>query len=346
MTIAIYITLFLLSCGVLIKGGSLLVNGLIKVANFFHLSEFVVAFVLIAIGTSLPELFVGVRAALGCVPVFSLGNIIGSNIANLTLIIGLPVILARGIKIKSKIVYEDALYMLVVALLPILLLLDKKLSRVDGCILMLVFTLYVFNLFPLPQKRGGILYKFSKGLNNLFFLLHLRRKEEGIEKGGTEEISDHISRKDVFKNFLLCAGGLILLLVGAEGAVRFASLLAQEMLIPLILIGLVITPIGTALPELTFGLKAVKVARHEMILGNLIGSVVANSALVLGIVALIHPIVIENFALFLVSGVFLVISLLIFVIFIRTKEELSWQEGMILVLLFIGFIIAEMIAKG
>ncbi len=311
--IALHGLIFIIACLVLVISGTLLIKALPKIASYLKISGFVIGFILIALSTSAPELFIGITSALNRTPILSLGDVLGSNIINLTLVIGLVAIFARGIQVKGKVVKRDLFYTFIITLLPLFLMLDRQLSRLDGIVLLLVFLFYLISL--LSQKRN--------------------RVENALK----------ISRKEFFKNCFLFSIGIILLLISAQAIVHFGSLLALELGLPLILIGIAIVALGTSLPELTFQINAVIAKREEMALGDLLGSVSANSALVLGIVAIICPIDITDFSLFLVVAGFLIIALILFTILVRTKEKLTWKEGMILIFLYIIFIFVEFSVK-
>lgn len=275
-----------------------------------RLSDFVVGFIIMALATSIPELFIGITSAMNKVPSLSLGDVLGSNIADVTLVIGLVAILARGIQIKGKIAIRDTYFAVGIAILPILLMLDRYLSRADGIVLLLAFSFYVLKLWS-QRKR------FRK-------------------------TSNHITRKEFLKSVFLFAVAVVLLVVSAKFIVDLGSNLAIEFGVPLILIGIAFLAIGTSLPELVFEIKAVIAKREGMALGDLLGSVVTNSALVLGLVGLIHPIAIADFSLFIVAAAFLIVALVLFTLLLRTKDRLSWKEGMILIMLYIIFITVEL----
>ncbi len=311
--LALNIIIFIIACLILVISGTLLIRSLPKMASYLKISGFVIGFILIALSTSIPELFIGITSALNRTPILSLGDVLGSNVINLTLVIGLVVIFARGIQVKGKVIKRDLFYTFIITLLPLFLMLDRQLSRLDGIVLLLVFLIYLISL--LSQKRNR-----TKNVSN-------------------------ISRKEFLKSSLIFSLGIILLLISAQVIVHFGSLLALELGLPLILIGIAIVALGTSLPELTFQINAVRAKREEMALGDLLGSVSANSALVLGIVALIYPITITDFSLFLVVAGFLIAALILFTILVRTKEKLTWKEGLILVFLYIIFIIVEFSVK-
>ncbi|OGZ38592.1 MAG: hypothetical protein A3A94_03385 [Candidatus Portnoybacteria bacterium RIFCSPLOWO2_01_FULL_43_11] len=316
--ILIYLVIFSLCLFIIIKSGALLVKTLVNISHYLGLSKYAIAFILMAFATSVPELFIGLSSAFNKTPAISLGNIIGANIINLTLALGLVILAAKGINITNQTAKKDGWIIFFLALLPILLVFDSQLSRLDGLVLLLFFFWYISRL--LKQKE-----KFSKTLNSLKY---------------------NISQ---FKAFIKDTGlfviGLILLLGAAWGLVLTASLVAKDLNLSLIFIGLVLVAIGTTLPEISFGFRSVLLKHEEMTLGNFIGSVSFNSLFVLGLVAVIYPIQVNDFSLLLISALFLALSLIVFNIFLRTKERLSYREGIILLIIYGLFLTAEILVK-
>jgi cation:H+ antiporter len=307
--------IFIAAIMVLITSGSIMVKSLSKIAAFLRLSEYVIGFIILAFATSLPELFVGISSAINKTPSIVLGTVIGANIANLTYIIGIPVLLARGIKIQSKKTKKDSLWMIGLATLPlILMLIGSSISRIDGVILLFAFSLYVYKL--LKESR-----EFSK------------------------EIENRIGRKEIVIAVSLFIFSLVLLYFSSDIVVKYAQILAVEFSIPAIFIGLFMISIGTSLPELVSGITAVLNGHNEMGVGNVMGSVIANSTIVLGVSALIFPIT-AAFLLFIVSISFMLVVAIIFTTFVEKGNKLSWMEGVSLLLLYIFFLIVEFYIKG
>ena len=299
---------FALSCLILVTAGTILVRTLPFLARIFRLSEFVISFIIMAFSTSLPELFVGITSALEGNPALALGTVIGSNIANLSLVAGITIILARGFKSSSE-SRKGSWFMLVFAILPmVLMFLGKGLSRIDGVILLVVFVFY------------------------MFVLLSKKTKTEEKEKVGFFKFT---------LNIILFTISLFLLFYSAKYAVKYASQLAFEFMLPPILIGLFFIALGTSLPELVFGSIAARKRKPDLALGTLIGSVIANSTLILGITAIIHPIT-ANFLLYITSAVFMIALVFLFIVFLDTDRKLSWKEGMVLILFYVLFLIIEL----
>jgi|TARA_Y100000310_G_scaffold253216_1_gene260036 cation:H+ antiporter len=312
MALTINILILIISAFVLAKSGTLLVRSLSKLARFLKVSEYMIAFVLVAFATSVPELFVGIVSALNKTPEISLGNVIGSNIADVTLVMGIIALLGRYTKIQNKFIFKDLFYMFLIALVPILLMLDNLLSRLDGFILLIIFFLYMYKM---------------------------------IHKNKSVERINNVHYTEVFKNFGIFFLSILLLLGSAEFLVRSAKEISIELNLPILLIGLFVVAIGTSLPELVYGSRAVLLKHKEQALGNIMGSIVANSTAVLGITAIITPIAF-NFSLFLISGSFMIFALFIFMIFIRSGSAITWREGVALLMLYILFIIVQFYIQG
>jgi len=310
----ISLILFLISCLVLVVSGGFLVKLIVKIASYLRLSEFVVAFIIMAFSTSIPELFVGISSAISGNPALSLGNVIGSNIADLTLVIGIVALLGNGIKPKNPLIKKDSLFMFLIALVPItLMIFDQTLSRIDGIILTSIFIIYMWHLI---KERKEVKGKF------------IENKREPI----------------AFTIFFFISY-LGILFLSAHFVVKYATQLAIELLLPVMAIGLFLVAIGTSLPELVFGTRAVLAKKGDLAVGDAMGSVVCNSTLVLGVTAMISPIT-NSFFIFLTSAIFMAIVTFLFMIFIRSKKGLSITESVMLIMMYLLFILVEFYFKS
>src|SRR3989344_1632124 len=259
------LVLFIFFSVVLVKSSTLALKALIKIAHYFRLNEFIISFVLFGIASSLPETFIAISSAIRNIPHICVGTIIGSNIADLTIIMGIVAIYARKIKIKSTIFKWDMFYLLLCGL-PFLLSIDGQLSRIDGIILIIFFVLY-FN-----------------------FIISNRAKYK-------TKIFEHVPKKQLHKNITLFIIGVGLLVLSSNLIVDYASKLAIEVNIAPILIALLLLGLGTTLPELTFSLNSINKGHKELGLGDLLGVVIVDSTFVLGLVAIIRPIIISKLIL-------------------------------------------------
>ncbi len=304
---------FSIACFVLIVSGIYLVKSLAKIARFLGISEFSAAFIIMAFATSIPELFVGISAALSEVPALSLGNIIGANIINMTLITGIIILSAKEIKLETKKIGMEIYFMLIILLLMIVLyVLGKGLSRIDGVILIGLFVIHNYGVFRKRKKYKGKMKDRKVRMGNFYWLL-------------------------------IFFGALIGLFISSNFVVRYASGLAVDFGLSEIMIGLFLVSIATTLPELAFGVSATKLKHKEMAIGDQVGTVVTNTALILGIVALIHPIK-ADFIPFLISAVFMFVSAFIFVTFVKSGNKLERYEGISLILIYVLFVIFEFFA--
>ena len=310
----LYFLIFIVSCLILVRSGTWIVQALSRIAKFLGWSEFIVAFLLMAFVSSLPELFVGISSALHQLPAISFGNIIGANVINLTLAVGLAVLFLGGLEIERKIVVRDSLFTALAALLPLILILDRELSRVDGLILILGFILYISWLFA--QKE-----RFSRVYNT----------------------NVPHSFRQFFKDIMIFLVSVALLLLSAELVIRSAIIFAEALNTPAVVIGILLIGAGTALPEAYFSIRAALRGKKEMILGNLMGCIIITSLLVLGFVALISPIKIIDFSSYLLARIFLLVSVICFLVFIRTSAKISKKEALFLLLIYIAFVVVELL---
>jgi len=319
---AILINLILLAffSFLLIKSTDILLVNLKRLSSRTRLGEFAITGFLIALATSLPELFVGINSALEGVPSLSLGNIIGSNIANLSLVIGGAALLGGSLKVKGCFVRRDIFYAFLAGSAPMVLLADRYLSRIDGVILLALYGFYNFSVFAAQKKKT---IKDEKGERVIHWIL--RRLNHNGES------------KDIAWIFL----GVALLIFSANMLVRMATSLGTFLGLPVLLIGLFLVAIGTSLPELAFQLKAIRRQQPQMALGDLLGSIVANGTLIIGITALLAPIRIVAFSEYLLATLAYVLIFGLFYFFIRTKQKLERWEGAVLIFVYLVFIFAE-----
>lgn len=304
---------FILAIYILVQAGAWLVKVITKITGYFKVSYFAMALMIMAVATSIPELMVGINSALDKRPELSLGVVLGSNIADLALVFGIVLILTNGITLTSIIAKRDAQYMCLITILPLLLLYDKVISRVDGIILLGAFSLFSYQVFWSKQR---------------FF-------EEFIEN--KEEIS--VKLTNLFKNFILFIFCIFLLLLSSKYVVDYGEQLAINLNIPLVFVGISILAISTSLPELVFEYNAIKSGKKSMALGDIVGSLVANSGLILGITAVIYPIKIENFSNVIIASIYLLILLTFFIY--NLKKSLSKTTGYLLITTYVLFIIIE-----
>jgi len=315
----VYILIFIISCGLLYFAGEWLVKGLMRMARFLGWREFVVAFFVMAFATSIPNLFVGITAAIHRIPQLSFGDVVGANVVDLTLAIAIATLVAKGLPTESKLIQNSTIFTISVAVLPLLLILDGVLGRGDGVVLILIFLLY--NLWLFSKKE-----RFTKIYDNQKIPI---LKEFGIFLKGLGKV-------------IL---GIILLLVAAEGIVRSSQFFAENLNLSLAFIGVLIVALGTSLPEVYLATVLARKGETWMILGDLMGSVIIVSTLVLGIVALIYPIQITDFSPFAIARFFLIIAALFFLFFVRSGKKITKKEALFLLGIYITFVLVEILTR-
>ncbi|PJA82557.1 MAG: hypothetical protein CO146_02920 [Candidatus Nealsonbacteria bacterium CG_4_9_14_3_um_filter_37_29] len=314
-----YVLIFLACCVLLYFSGEWVVGGLMRMARFLGWREFVVAFFVMAFAASLPNLFIGITSALHKIPQLSFGDVAGNNLVALTIAIALAVLISKKeLPAESRTVQTTSIFTIIAALLPLLLILDGKLSRIDGILLIAFFIFYLFWLFS-KRERFTKIYDTQKIPIIKEFKLFL---------------------KDLGKLIL----GIMLLIIAAQGIVASAQFFAKSFDITLVLIGVLITGLGSALPEIYFAVASAKRGETWMILGDLMGAVIVPATLVLGIVALIHPIEISDFSPLAIARFFLIISALFFLFFVRTDRKITKKEALFLLSIYLIFVLVEILA--
>jgi len=314
--IIIYLFIFLFSFFILAYSSKKLVGSLTIIAKFLGWKEFVVAFFTMALAATIPNLSVGISSAIHGIPEFSFSEIIGGNIIDLTVAMALAVLISKkGLRLASKTVQGTAIFTLLLALLPILLVIDGEISRGDGLVLISAFLIYSYWLFAKEDR-------FSKVYNKTKSPLKL---------------------KEIFGHIFKILFSITFLLLAAEGIVRSATFFSILLNFPLVLIGILIVSLGNSLPEIFFSIQAARKGKSWMVAGNLMGSIIFPVTLVLGVVALICPIRIIDFSPFFIGRFFLIISAVFFLIFIRTGKRISKKEAIFLLFVYISFILTEIL---
>jgi cation:H+ antiporter len=299
------VVLFVVGCFVLIKSAEYAVKAVSHLARFLRLTEFVTSFILVAFVSSMPETIISIISALQGDPSIGLGALLGGNIADLTLILGLVTLAAHPIRVHSRIVKKD-LYLGALCMLPILLGMNGLLSRLDGIILICAGIGF---MIILVRERGH----FHKPFEN----------------------HDHY-----LKNFLILLVSVGLMVSSAYVIVQSSEAMALGIGVPAILIGLVLVALGTTLPEFMFSLQSVRKGHSEMAIGDLWGTVIVDACIGVGITALIMPIAV-NLVLLSVIGIFTLFAVVFSLVFMRTDGVLSKNEAMTLILFYVAFVVAQ-----
>lgn len=315
MAIPIVILLF---CFIflLLLGTNIVVVGLRRLAVTTHTGLFALSAILLALATSFPELSVAVTSGFSGVSSLSLGNILGANIANITLVTGGAALVAGQVTVRGKFLRREFFLAFAAGIIPLFLLFDGLLSRIDGLILMTVWGAYVAHFFKVR------FIQLAKNFAQEGFWHRFLYKVEGT------------TGKETAKLLL----GVAILLFSADIIVRLSMILAQDVGMPLLIVGAFILALGTTLPELVFSFRSLLGGQPTMFLGNILGSIIANSTLIVGIAALLSPIRVEPGKI-IILGLAFVMTYILFWFFIRTKHRLDRWEAGILFAFYILFVV-------
>jgi cation:H+ antiporter len=252
---------FIVSMAVLIWGADTLIRQSEAIALKFNISEFVIGATLIALGTSLPEMAASVAASWNDKAQIAVSNVIGSNILNITLVLATIFLLARRISPDRDFFAKDSTWALMPVFVFILMVIDKEISRFDASLLLLMMGAYL-----------------------LFLLSDAKNLPE-------EELDDiDLAHFSWPKTIAMLFVGLVLVIVGAHYTVESASSIAKSFGVSEWVIGIVMVSFGTSLPELAVSISAAIKGKADMAIGNIIGSNMANTSVVLGAAALVKPI--------------------------------------------------------
>jgi len=290
-------------------GAEWLVKGSIAISNKLGVSQLVIGLTVVAFGTSTPELAVSISSAMQGLPDVALGNVVGSNIANIGLILGISAIISSIVVSKSAIRKEVPI-MIGISFLLLAIILDGKIDFLDGTLL--VIGIIVFTWYS---------YRSSK-------------KDTDIE----EIQSSQVLQKNLFsKSIISIIAGLLLLTVGSFLTVDNAVIIGTNFGISELFMGLTIVAIGTSLPELITSVVAARKGHTDLVVGNIVGSNIFNILAILGISSLISSITV-NEQILIDVGIMLAFSLVLIPI-MRSGFVISRKEGIFLVIGFIGYVI-------
>lgn len=301
--------LFIAGIILLVFGADLLVRGAASLAANLGISSLIIGLTVVAIGTSSPEIAVSLQAAFNAQGEIVLGNIIGSNIANIMLILGVAAMFGP-LPVDRAIFRRDLPVMIGASLLTFLLTLDRTLSRIDGIIMLLCLTAYLWVMWPRNEHHDALHQS------------HLPQRR----------------LRALLLQLAMVVGGLALLIVGArwlvDGAVTFATWFGVSELI----IGLTIVAVGTSLPEIATSVIAGLRGERDIAVGNVVGSNVLNLLLVLGttIVVSPQPIAVPESTIALDLPVMVGAALICLPIFF-TRRVVSQREGSLLLVYYLSY---------
>jgi cation:H+ antiporter len=325
----------------LVKGSDYFINAASRIAKRLGISEFVIGLTLVAVGTSLPELASSIFASLKHESGLIMGNIVGADIANLSLIVGIAA-MKGAIRTDREMLERDGYFVLAVALLLMVFIFNRTISRIEGGFFIAVFIAYTIFLFETkPEYKGRFGFvKFTKYFIQFGYFGTLRGIIKGAPHLKEEGVPVHVSGSTVKDlGIIIISGALVI--VGARFLVDNAIYFAQLFKVPAAVLGILIA-IGTTLPELSVGISAARKGLGNIVIGNAIGSCVTNTLLILGVSSLIHPLQAGTISLKVTAPAFIFLVLLALV-FIKSDWELRKREGIVLTIFYLCFIITMLI---
>ncbi len=329
----------------LIKGADFFVESSSKLAKKLGVSEFIIGLTLVAIGTSIPEISSSIFAAIQNESGLITGNVIGSNIANIGLVLGISTALV-AVKVKKLMIRRDGFIMLFATIAFFLLALNGSISLGEGIFFLLLYIGYVS--FLISTRDDERTYNFEDFVDYFMkFKYLLTIKDVAVKNVFTKKEPKSIKDKKEYtafkeglvKDFLVIILSLIAIVYGAKLLVEQAIFFANILNIATNVIGLTLVAFGTSLPELGVILRAAKKGYGDMVIGNVIGSNITNILVVIGIASIITPIKITFSTLAFTIPTMILFSVLLLFAMI-TKRKILRIEGLILFLLYILFILA------
>lgn len=301
------LTLFCLGFVLLAVGAEFLVKGSANLAEILGISKLIVGLTIVAFGTSAPELAVNLQAAYERTPDIAIGNVVGSNILNILLVLGVAAII-RPISVHKRLIQWEVPLMIGVSILLLWLSLDGTLDRWNGLLLSSGILLYILLAFKSTHKD--------------------RKQPSKDEKPSSLEKNRHLH---IILQLVFIVAGLGLLVQGSNWLVNGAIVIAQFYGISELIIALTVISIGTSLPELATVIIGTFRGEQELVVGNVVGSNIFNILLVLGLTTLVSPISIDvsQAAIFLDMPVMIAVAIACLPIFFNNLIE-RWEGGLFL----------------
>ncbi len=311
MSVYLWILIFVISLAVLIKSSDIFVGAAEKIGLSFGLSAFLTGVLIVGVGTSLPELVSSIIATTKGATEIVIGNVLGSNITNIFLVLGIAGLIGKNFTIKHDLMRVDIPFLLSATLLMSLMILDGSFSMIEGILCLLAFIIYIFFtvMSPVPET-----------------------KSIGFET--SESIKDPDKKKNsLVKAFILVILSSAGIFIGAKFTVDSVIAISSILGIATDIIALTAIALGTSLPEVLVTISASKRGNPEMAVGNIIGSNIFNGLVVMGIPSLIAPLHIPH-SIIIFSLPTLIAAVLIYSFMVHDKKINQLEGGTLLIFYF------------
>ena len=302
ISIIFQVVLLLVGFVFLIKGSDFFVDGASSIASILKIPTIIVGLTIVAFGTSTPEAAVSITSSLTGSNAMAVSNVIGSNLFNILMIIGIAALLGDLLMEKSVLNKDLPFLVLITILFAAFVVIGWNITNIEGIILLIILIAYII------------------------YLIRSAKKSDDSDKVEQAKFS-------LPKSILFIIVGLAGIIIGGDLVVNSASEIAMALGMSETLVGLTIVAIGTSLPELVTSLTALKKGENQLVIGNVIGSNIFNILFVLGASSAISSIPLDSSML--IDVVFMIIVTIICFIFGKTQDKFDKKEGIILVLLFI-----------
>lgn len=311
------IAVFIIAGSVIYFFGGILIEATADIAKRLHRDGFIVAFVLLGILTSLSELSVAFNSTIEGVPQVSAGNLIGASFVIFLLIVPILAIFGKGIKLQHTLSKQRLLLALAVIAAPALIVLDGKLTRLDGIIMLALYAILV-RYSPTKQRIKEVHHQLVK-------------------------IS--IIRKDILMDILKIVAGAVLIFFSGRLMVEEALYFSNLLKVPSSFIGMLVISIGTNMPELVIAIRSIRKRRKSIAFGDYVGSAAFNT-FIIGVLCIANGTFLIARKEFIITSCFLILGLGTFYIFSRSKYNISRTEGILLGTIYITFIIIQLFATS
>ena len=303
-SIIIQVVLLIVGFVFLIKGSDFFVDGASSIASILKVPTIIVGLTIVAFGTSAPEAAVSITSSLTGSNAMAVSNVIGSNLFNMLMVIGIAALFG-DLLMEKKVLNRDLPFLVIITVIFVaFVFISGNITSIEGILLLIILIGYIIYLIHDARKTGAM---------NL------------VEK----------PKFSLPKSILLIVVGLAGIIIGGDLVVDSASAIAIAVGMSETLVGLTIVAIGTSLPELVTSLTALRKGENDLVIGNVIGSNIFNILFVLGASSAISAMTISQNML--IDIVFMIIITIIFFIFGKTQDKYDKKEGIVLIVLFIGY---------
>lgn len=306
MEIMMQVVLLAIGFAMLVKGADWFVDGAAGIAEKFGIPQLVIGLTIVAMGTSAPEAAVSINAALKGNAAITIGNVVGSNILNILIILGITSVIVTVAVAKSTVKIEIPYMLLITLLLLCLGYTGQRITFLEGIVLWAAFLLYLAYLFQMAKKNK-------------------------------EEVEEKEKDQPVWKLLVFTVAGLFLIVLGSDVTVNAATAIAKFMGMSERFIGLTIVALGTSLPELFTSVSAAIKGKADIAIGNVVGSNIFNILFVVGTTALITPVIFEP--AFLIDMVIAIASGLLLWLCVFKNKKLKRAGGVIMLISYAAYFV-------